>query len=286
MADETPYVPFQSMTRRPDIQFATSGVPMPGVVYVTRDDGLFIQSKASGALSIAQMDYRILQPDGQIVAGRELITNTGDRTTQSNFFKLPEGYLLGVSFSGFFDLFVNGSVHLRVFLGRGQGNNQTRGRLLAAGYVSGTDSLGWPDNTGAPTKQCFGNIQKITIAAPGAGNEVVGSVPTQALWRIMAARFTLVTSAVVANRLFNLQFSNVTPFFSVESTGVQTASQTRNYNAGIGVTRAAAVTDDVSISIPDMWLPPGTSFTTTTDTKDVGDAYGATQLLIEEHLAP
>ena len=132
-----------------------------------------------------------------------------------------------------------------------------------------------------------GVMKDISISDPAAGTEISVTVPAGKVWRIQSVRFKLATSAAVANRRVNLQFSfdGVLADVDRESSFTQTAGETSTYSwsqtevAGASTT-AGFLMDPIPI---DYILPAGgTIQTVTAASLDVGDQYSAVHFIVEE----
>lgn len=129
-----------------------------------------------------------------------------------------------------------------------------------------------------------GTIKSISGTNPVAGNEILETVPANAIWKVQSIYPSLVTDATVSNRQVRILFDDGTnTFYQGISASVQAASLTNTYSiAAHGITSAAV--DTVHwIPIPaDTILLPGYRFQTSTDNLQSGDDWGAPQFVVEE----
>lgn len=127
--------------------------------------------------------------------------------------------------------------------------------------------------TGFPTP----NLLTLTTGAnPAAGVEWSQTVPTGESWQINAIRYTLTTSAVVANRLTSITFDNgSTVFARIPSTQTEPASTVNTYTASVDIASSGLLGTEVLISLPRIILPSGYRISSLTTAIDVGDDYSA-----------
>lgn len=132
-----------------------------------------------------------------------------------------------------------------------------------------------------------GSISYLTGTDPAAGAEISETVPAGVRWKLKGVRFTMVTSATVANRFVNFIVDNgTTNIFDVFYPTAHTASLTAVYYAfPLGVTQTGLLgpaSNRIYYNIPaDMELLPGYRIRTTTTGLDAGDNFGAPTLYVE-----
>lgn len=134
------------------------------------------------------------------------------------------------------------------------------------------------------TKQPVSYYKIATVANPVAGDEFAFVAPGGEFWRMVSVAFTLVTSAVVANRVLSLVADDQTDvWFRVVSNQNVPAAQTVNYCGFPGAPQNPAVNNKVMIPFPDLGLllPPGMQLRSVTDLIDAGDQYSAIRALVQ-----
>lgn len=120
---------------------------------------------------------------------------------------------------------------------------------------------------------------------PAAGAEAVVTIPGGALWRILAVRFELVTSAVVANRFADIILDDgTTEFWRITLAPAQTASQTRQYFLAPNVGFEDSVFSGTAIywPLPEGPYPGGFRIRTATVGIDAGDQWSTPALYVLE----
>jgi len=135
-------------------------------------------------------------------------------------------------------------------------------------------------------------ILDVTVPNPGAGNEIAITIPS-GVWRVVSFCATLTTSAVVANRTFQMiwrQGVNAALFIFLQAAGLtQAASLTNRYVGARGIPSSAALiaTNSAIIQLPaDTVLTGGDTVSTSTVNLDPGDAYSNVMLRLERLWRP
>lgn len=121
---------------------------------------------------------------------------------------------------------------------------------------------------------------------PAAGAEFVLTGPGQGIWRVVSLRFTLVTSAVVANREVSVFLDDgTTESFRVSAGIVQAASLTVRYcaAAGVGTTGILAGTQQLALPTDGLILLPGWRAGVDIDNIDADDQISAIGAWVEEY---
>ena len=130
-----------------------------------------------------------------------------------------------------------------------------------------------------------GDIVTYTGSDPAANTEWTETVPSGKVWRLLAIRATLVTSATVAARRAGVTITDGTnTLYKGNDESTQAASLTHNYNIASQNSRAV---QDVEHYIPlpfpeDLLLPAGYVIASTTLLRDATDNWGAPVFMVEE----
>lgn len=128
-------------------------------------------------------------------------------------------------------------------------------------------------------------ISSVAGTNPAAGLEISETVPTNAKWKLLSFRFSLVASATVATRSVRLTLDDGTNVFgSSDASLTQTASQTFAYTFGPSLTPANNATSfGQTVGTPqDVILPAGYRIKTVTLAIQAGDDYSAPQYLVQD----
>ena len=190
-----------------------SGVPGHEIGFRTRDvqpgAPFYVRPNSSlrlfGAATIATtwtLTYRLLDPRGGEVLGREEVTLGGAGSVQIGVFPLPEGFLLSayVRASGATSTQQTGRWWASLELVFGRAAVAFPYALLAAGPLTDYHGLGWPGAINRTLHEGPGEMVTVVGANPAAGAEWTIPVPATEFWHVVSVRVTLVASAAVANR--------------------------------------------------------------------------------------
>lgn len=127
--------------------------------------------------------------------------------------------------------------------------------------------------------------QVVQVSNPAPGAEFALKSPGQGLWRVISVAFTLVTSAVVANRRVVLFGDDQTDVWAVCPSAVdQAASTTVRYGAHVGAVGSGLAGTALSIPLPGQGfiLMPGHRLRSSTLAIDATDQYSAIRALVQE----
>jgi hypothetical protein len=151
------------------------------------DDATYIRIQETsniGGVAI-QYGFRRGTVDGQVLPTRAQLLSAGDLVTHTQDLQLGGGLLYNVTVAtelgiGEFSIFV------QVFLIQGTGPNAIKLACLVAGYITGTQSLGWPGSPVQNSIEGNGRTRQILLANPGLGHDLTVSVPLNTRWRFQA----------------------------------------------------------------------------------------------------
>ena len=137
-----------------------------------------------------------------------------------------------------------------------------------------------------PTKGVGPFLQVVQVANPAAGAEFTLKAPGQGIWRVMSLAFTLVTSAVVANRRVALLADDQTDVWFAAATTVDlTATLTTRVGAYQGAASTGLAGSVLNVPLPNdgLVLMPGYRLRTSTLNIDAGDQYSAIRAEVIEY---
>lgn len=259
-------------------------VQPPSRVYLELDDQLYIRSRNSLAAVVLRIAGRLLDPRGNIVPFNFEHTPATDRSASLEAFKLAEGFLLSVVVFPSAGAPTRGQTFVEIGMLRGIGAATDIVDVLAKDYVAEAEPLAFPGSPIRSSLEGPGAVRSITGTDPAAGAEVSEAVPTDARWKLRAARAALVTDGTAANRVPHLELSDGTTVFS-SSAGhaAHTATLTRTYHFALeGQFDSAAIDGQFHNLLPDVLLGAAFVVATNTTAIEAGDNWGAPQLLVEE----
>jgi len=202
---------------------------------------------------------------------------------QTEIFRIPD-VPIWVTVADEGNVFLNGETYVSISLGI----NDNKISQLAAGYISGLQKLSWP-NTNIQQKigNSLGLIKTITTADPAAGAQISQTVPAGVIWKIKAIRARLITDATVANRSAN--FILTLPdggIIKAMSSNAHAASTTIDYlAANYGTSGTSIPSGEYLLGLPaDVYLPEGSTITTSITLGVAGDNWGAATIWVEEFI--
>lgn len=256
----------------------------PGGVYLSNDEHVRLVAYSSAAGVRLALEGRLVAPDGSVNAIRNELAPTSDRLASTVIANAREGWLLHGQVRVLSGTPKLGQLFARVEVVRGRTGDVIPLATLAQGYLAELSNLPWPHRFNAALGETRGYMRSVTGSDPAAGAEVSETVPTGAVWRLVAFRATLVTDATVANRRVNLTIDDGTNTLLLKPPGAdQAASLTYIYQADANGAAAALLSTTQALPLPpDLFLRAGFRIRTATNSIQAGDNWAAPQLLVEE----
>jgi len=271
----------------PLVDFTRESVQPPSRFYLRPAERFQIRSWCSVADIVLEIHGLLLLPSGEVQEISELHIPNADRTVATDRFSLPECFLLHLQVRIKTGSLIRGQCFISTAIVRGRAGASVLVSSLFADYVTDTTFPTYPRSPISHSIAGPGSIRSITGTDPAAQVEISETVPPGARWNILAVRFTLVTLAVVADRLVHLHLDDGTNTFAdVCVTTAHTASTTKVYNfANFGSTQLAPV-NCLYIPLPPLPLLAGYRIRTETENFAIDDDLSAPQLLVEEWMEP
>lgn len=253
--------------------------------YLRVDDNIRVTSYNAAANVVLNIRHRFVDCEGNIQASSEVQTPNTDRSAKSSIIVTPEGWLLGGEIFASGAAPAIGQTYVVVEIVRGLGSSSLALQVLAAGYLNAKQPMAFPNQLVTTSLDSGGALRSITGTNPAAGAEISETVPTGARWELIAIKFTLTTSATVANRLVSLTLDDGVNIFCI-SGGNQSepASTVFVYSWSEGLAGGLVTpTNAISFSLPNPnRLPAGARIRTQTGAIQAGDQYSAVQYLVRE----
>ena len=169
------------------------------------------------------------------------------------------------------------SIHLEI--------NDNSMLQLCSGFIDSMTSISYPALQKQDRIPGRGHIREVVGANPAAGAEVSVTVPNGAIWLIHAFTVTFVADANPANRRVNILFTNPNGQEVNTVTNInQVAGATKKYNvANYGAFVDSDQLDRLPSQLPsNLYLIAGGTITTSTESIQAGDDFGAPIILLEE----
>lgn len=263
----------------PGLQIAS-----PSAFYCTGEEFLRVTSFGSLASIELAIRSRFLLRDGGIVASADRHIPTSNRTAASTEIQLAAGWLLGAEVHATSGSPRRGQLFVIVDVIRGSGAGATVVQTLLQGYATDTSRLAWPGSPILSSIDGSGVLRSVAGTDPAANTEISETVPTNARWRLHAARFPLVTDANAANREVSVTFDDgVNVLCRVPSRVTHVASTTITYSLfRDSALETVAQDTERTIRLPWLDLQGGMRWNTVTTNRQVGDDYSAPRYLVEE----
>ena len=181
--------------------------PPPGL-YVTVDDIVLVRGFAQTSTQTVNVSLRMLAPNGEIISVFQPVAIGANGNVPTLFaLRNLEGFILSASVqcTGV----QRGQLFVALLVQRGAGSGDaTLGQVFLQGYVSNTDTLGYPQHVPYSGLDGRGQIQLVAVGNPAAGADWVYTVPAGAhqIVRSVSALFT--AAVAVANRFPVLTVDN------------------------------------------------------------------------------
>ena len=256
----------------------------PSAIYVGPDAALRLSAYSSLAGVRLTVEARLVGMDGIVQTVKTELEPTSDRIVSRAIAGMAEGWLLGGHVRPTVGSPRRGQVFARVELVRGRSGDVQPIQMLGQGYVSETSWIGWPHGTIEDSTSGPGLLRVVTGTDPAAGAESSETVPANARWRLLAAKYVLVTDATVASRapVFIIDDGTKTVVRAVSPATIP-ASNNVDINVGdYGYCASVLGLHYVTIPGSELLLQGGMRIRTSTGSFQVGDNWAAPSFLVEE----
>jgi len=213
------------------------------------------------------MRAKMLLTSGDIVYYDFRLAITSNRLESNARFRTSAGWLIGLMVYEDPAISKRGQTFVVVDIFDTKAN--VHAQHLISNYVAEPFHPSWPGTPLIASTEGPGFIRTIVGTDPAAGAEISETVPTNARWRLISVRVTLVTSATVTDR---------TPTITLDD-GINIFGQSED-----GVTVPASTTSNQTFSaLGDIiLLSEAYRIRSLTTNIQVGDNYGAPIYIVEE----
>jgi hypothetical protein len=253
---------------------------------LTRDTNLRINSWNSASGVTLTIVVRRLGPDGRLCVDEfDHVPNT-DRSRKQTTHQLAEGSLVSIQAYISAGSAQRGQCLVRVELVFGNSGAIRPLATLLQDYITTATAVSWPGSLVRSPLEGPGMLRSLTGTDPAAGAECSDTVPTGARWRLIAARFPLVTEVTAGNRFVTIILDDgVTNLFQSPDNTAHVANVTIShvFADGLGTFGTTAV-NYVGPLPRNPILLAGWRIRTSTQGLTGLDNYGAPQYDIEEWL--
>jgi hypothetical protein len=284
MGTTTPRLPGEGFGQR--IGFNVDQASPPTAAYVAVDDQLQVMVESASVNIDIHIYARVLLPNGKIVPNEWTAYASTGRVPALTYQSLAEGFLLSLTVACF-SAVQSGQTYVRLTLMRGTQSVNGISQVLIAGYPYQQNVLSWPVSPAWPMSYGRGKMRVLSGTTPGAGQEISEVVPSGALWRLLALRFTYASSAAGAPRGVCVFYDDGATFYgTTQPQQLQAVSTAIAYSLGAGYHLFAGAATVINLpGLIDHYLPAGFRIRTTTLGLDPGDQYSAIAYLVEEWLS-
>jgi len=264
------------------VVFETHHVAPPSRVYITLNDVFVFAALGTVANNTLTLGLRILKPDGNLSYSAIPLLCSSDRSVASMVFPMLEGFLLSAIVSTSVEV-QRGQCYVLLRIKYGSAGGVFQEQLLQ-GYVSIQQPLSWPEAPPDYFVSGKGNLRTIVGTTPGAGVEILETVPAGATWRLHSFQTALTTSGVAGNRTPRLTLDDgINQFFKAESLLQQAASLTKTHQWAENVVGFVGNVDTAVMPLPGpIYLKAGSRIQTVTQGLLGGDQWAAPQYNVEE----
>lgn len=261
--------------------------PSPYHFRFTGEDSLEIVSyNAATGVRIA-VQGRTWTPESGIHAFAFDHVPSTDASRDLEVFGLARGYLLNVVVFASSGSPRVGQTFVSLHVIRGRDQARVLLATLLQGYVTAEQQLAFP---GSPVRTSFdggGYLRTVTGTLPGAGSNVLETVPTGRLWELRALRVEYTTSGGGPDRRIILRIGNLSVSWLISiSTGVHPGGFTFEYFWGPSVNTAViagVLVYQLPLPVP-CPLRAADLFTISVLNRQVGDVFTAPIYQVEEWL--
>lgn len=256
--------------------------------YVSDDAVLRLTVYNAAAGVTVTLSGRRLDCEGRVVPFSHRLVPTTDRVATTVDVPLTEGWLLGIQAAITVGAPREGQTYATLSLGRGRGTTYTELETFASGTITAAHRLGWPGALVGSPLEGPGAIRVITATVPAAGADWSETVPTGAVWELVACRASFVAAAAVATRQpFMLLDDGVNALYYLSGHGGATANSTTLYQWAQGVPFTGLLAGaPAPIAVPTrVRLSAGSRVRVSTINVQAADQWSAIVLLVNEWIA-
>jgi hypothetical protein len=225
--------------------------------------------------------------DGRVSAFEREITPTSDRVASVVTVRLGEGWILSAHLYASNGAPVIGQTFGVISIVRGQTGGVVELATLAAAYFTAKQRAAWPGQPIENSLDGAGALRYITGTNPGAGQNLVETVPTGARWQLLSLKFNLSTSGVAGNRIPSLLLDDGTNYYyeSIHHTATAaTANRDYLWLHGLPIVTSGSTTGVEQGFSPTLWIPSGHRIRTGVAALDAGDAITSIRYVVREWL--
>jgi hypothetical protein len=266
------------------IQFATRNIPPPAALYVTADDGLYINVTNIQPGQSLTFAAQFLLPDGRLQPNVWTVTPPSTGAQTAYLFQLSEGFLFNLTCVPS-AVTRRGVTWIYAALRRGSLASGSILQTLIQDYVDSLSGPTWPGSQLHNSSEGRGLMTVTVESNPSAGSAVVITTPTYMRTRVCALVVKFITSAAVSNRKpYILLQDPLGPVYQdvIENTVTASTTLTLYWAIGLGWAQTAAVNTWQTRGLPDFTLNPSSTITSWMSGNDPADTATGIVLTTEQ----
>lgn len=251
------------------------------------EDRLRVASINAASGVVVTIVGRLLTLDGEVSPLVYTHTPNTDRTEKFTDLPIGEGWLIDVAAYASSGSPLVGQTFVMLRIIRGTTGATQELATIAAGPVTATQRVAWPGCEIRTTADTPGCPRAILGTDPAAGAEFSETVPTGAIWELIAVYAVLVTGAPAGSRYPSIVIddgANIINRIGIGTSLGGSTTVTMSWAAGAGALATAGNNVYVSPMPAGFFLPGGSRIRSSTFNLDAADNYGAPVLLVREQL--
>jgi hypothetical protein len=257
-------------------------------LYTFQDYFLLIVVQSSVVGATVSFGVRFVDLEGNRRVNSFTVHPAADRSSFLQDVYLGEGLLFSVECSVGGAAVDVGAVWVEVILEQNSGAQRTGISTLFSGYPTSIQFLSWPYVT-TPPQERPGVFKALLGTAPGAGSNILVTVPTGARWELEAVFFALTAGVAPANRLVQLALTSAgRAYYVVTPLTAITAGNTGNYQFAPTVPFSTVVSGTLTLQTAPLGFLPvlygGDTFGTGIINDTLDNTFGAPIFLVRETL--
>ena len=214
----------------PDDVGRGAAIAGPSPFLFTGEEVLEVDAFNSASAVTLTISGTMLSPTHELVPFSFTLSPTTNRVVTTTRVVMNRGWLLHVRVIASAGTPLLGQTFVQLRFARGFTSSALILATIASGYVTSSTDLFWPGGVMMTPLDGAGALRSITAATPGAGVDILETVPTAARWELLSFWAKLVASAAVANRNVELTLDDGTnEYFRAGTSASQTAGQTAQH---------------------------------------------------------
>ncbi len=267
----------------PLVSFQTDKILPPSALYIGPNDSIVINVSNPSITVTLTVWYRILRPDGTLIATRQVFTSSNPPGVLNFSIPPAEGFLLSMVIQA--TGLSRGQCFVRAFLAPGglAQTVSTLAHMFLQGYSSNIDLLCFPQSLAESSLGGRGWLRDIQVANV-TGTSWSLTVPAGVHWLVRAITFNFIASSAVSTRTIRAQVldpaGNNT--FVVAAPATVVASSFTIYTFAPGLTSASLSGVQTAGFASELIVPVGWFLAASAVAGDAADQFSNIFVTVEE----